>query len=786
MSTESRSQLKTYFETGDVPTEQQFCNFIESTLNLRDDCVFIPVPAIGQQPKIGIGTPLPQHKLDVTGDLKTDQFVMPTGATSGYVLTTDASGNGTWQASQGGGGGGTKLVTLEYSAVVNLKNTNTLDPGCIYLIPDAGTNSDQAIAITALATDQLSLQGAIIAKNADYQGVGDYSGAGGHNNLGVWYNTLTVEVSSSLEGFILGELVTTADPDKPGSGYYVGSGKQGMIVACARGNWEGPQSFVGQESGRKGNIPAGAAVKSELQPAANDIVIWNNLHYINLTGSNGSNPDTDTTNWRVISKDTENGGYITEVDFIEFELEPKVTGYTGNGWIQRRTDRRSNDVTYSAAMDSTFKLAHTALDLFQWGSNKSGANVVREAVFNNRNERGSFQGNILERGTYFQDNCVSIESKVILNTLSAFGAHIKDNVLYGAATISSNVLQFDAFIANNYISNSASISANELAASGNIYLNSLQFAANVNGNELGNNATINSNSLGSNANIQENVLLQLAVIDSNNMSAETASIARNNLGQEASITDVLMNQARASITFNNLDQNARIVGGDLSIDSQITRNNFAQYCTVDSNSLAQNADLIGNDFATGVTFAQNILNLGSSFSQNSLAAGMNFSNKTFAQSTGISRCHFGIKFAKEETITDPISRKQCSQGFSNFEGKIDLSLNATPTTINYDDDGHYLTEIAGVMVLTTPDAKPTAKTVDTILAFPTFFPTEFRAEQDLTVTMTHTPVASATAGKFTIEGGMDFDIVGRTAASDFLTLRDDGGVIRQIDASKLS
>ena len=35
-----------------------------------------------------------------------DDFIIPTGATAGYVLTSDANGVGTWQAPTGGGGGG--------------------------------------------------------------------------------------------------------------------------------------------------------------------------------------------------------------------------------------------------------------------------------------------------------------------------------------------------------------------------------------------------------------------------------------------------------------------------------------------------------------------------------------------------------------------------------------------------------------------------------------------------------------------------------------------------------
>lgn len=59
---------------------------------------------------VGIGTGNPVEKLQVAGNVLVDStaemsgFRMPTGATSGYVLTSDATGAGTWEP--GGGGGG--------------------------------------------------------------------------------------------------------------------------------------------------------------------------------------------------------------------------------------------------------------------------------------------------------------------------------------------------------------------------------------------------------------------------------------------------------------------------------------------------------------------------------------------------------------------------------------------------------------------------------------------------------------------------------------------------------
>ncbi|MFC1683811.1 hypothetical protein ACFL0G_06375, partial [Candidatus Zixiibacteriota bacterium] len=47
---------------------------------------------------VGVGTFNPAAKLDVVGTAKMTGLTLPTGAGSGKVLTSDASGNGTWQA----------------------------------------------------------------------------------------------------------------------------------------------------------------------------------------------------------------------------------------------------------------------------------------------------------------------------------------------------------------------------------------------------------------------------------------------------------------------------------------------------------------------------------------------------------------------------------------------------------------------------------------------------------------------------------------------------------------
>ncbi len=51
--------------------------------------------------QVGIGTINPGATLDVNGTAKMTGFEMPTGATNGHILTSDASGTATWQAENG-------------------------------------------------------------------------------------------------------------------------------------------------------------------------------------------------------------------------------------------------------------------------------------------------------------------------------------------------------------------------------------------------------------------------------------------------------------------------------------------------------------------------------------------------------------------------------------------------------------------------------------------------------------------------------------------------------------
>ncbi len=74
--------------------------------------------------KVGIGTTSPAYELDVEGTAQIWGFVMPPGASNGYVLTSDISGVGTWQAPAGGiGGSGTTKYISKFTGSTTIGNS---------------------------------------------------------------------------------------------------------------------------------------------------------------------------------------------------------------------------------------------------------------------------------------------------------------------------------------------------------------------------------------------------------------------------------------------------------------------------------------------------------------------------------------------------------------------------------------------------------------------------------------------------------------------------------------
>lgn len=108
---------------------------------------------ISNSGNVGIGVSSPSDKLEVSGKTKTTNFQITSGATNGYVLTSDASGNASWQSPSGLSEYtltfmGTSLnpgdgVTYYVGATANAPFTT--DTNVQHIVPKTGTITKVAI-----------------------------------------------------------------------------------------------------------------------------------------------------------------------------------------------------------------------------------------------------------------------------------------------------------------------------------------------------------------------------------------------------------------------------------------------------------------------------------------------------------------------------------------------------------------------------------------------------------------------------------------------------------------
>lgn len=78
--------------------------------------------------RVGIGTPTPGQVLDVVGTVQMTGIKLPGGAANGLVLTSDASGVGTWKPG-GVGGSGTANALPKFTGAATLGNSTIYESG---------------------------------------------------------------------------------------------------------------------------------------------------------------------------------------------------------------------------------------------------------------------------------------------------------------------------------------------------------------------------------------------------------------------------------------------------------------------------------------------------------------------------------------------------------------------------------------------------------------------------------------------------------------------------------
>jgi hypothetical protein len=166
-------------------------------------------------------------------------------------------------------------------------------------------------------------------------------------------------------------------------------------------------------------------------PNVGDIVIWKNKHYVSITGTVGSEPDTDFVNYYQTPPTTE-WGYIQEIDYVEFD--------TTICKIVRRRDKRGNDISFNEIEPSQYQQ-------FQWGNDTCFSNTYQSSY----------------------NHIINCNSRAI---------EFSNN------TMSGNYIEVDETFEHNFIGNNINgptVRLINLAASGEFQINVLQGPFNVNG-----------------------------------------------------------------------------------------------------------------------------------------------------------------------------------------------------------------------------------------------------------------------------------------------------------------
>lgn len=257
--------------------------------------------------------------------------------------------------------------TITLSAFITAKNAGTLKVG-YYLITNAA-GFDLGVVVAAVSNHSIAPKAWGLYLEPDYNGQ-----VLGASFKGVWAESLLTFAYDNLTGVF--ELNEKVDNNTSGGYGTVVSDIAGVLIlknlSVANLNWNNNDAIEGRSSGATADI--NGAVTKKFPVSVNDKCAWNGLMYKNITGINSQDdPETDTTNWELLTKSQENG-YV--VDVCDVDYNPHTDSYS------LRADRRGNIVKYKEGY------------LFQFGSDNVTHNDFSRANVNCINNRGSIHNNI--------------------------------------------------------------------------------------------------------------------------------------------------------------------------------------------------------------------------------------------------------------------------------------------------------------------------------------------------------------------------------------------------------
>jgi len=228
---------------------------------------------------VGIGIPSPAQKLDIAGTVQMTGFKLITSPTNGYVLTSDASGVGTWQAAPGGGIGGSGTINYipKFTATTTLGNSVIYENGSNIGIGTSSPGSKLEVSGQVKITGGVPGSGKVLTSDA--------------SGLATWETPLSVSEINDL-----------TDGKTCGNSVFLGSGAGANDDGTDNNNTAvGLNALYSNTSGAS-NTTNGYQVLYSNTTGSSNTAIGQEALYSNITGSQNSGIGTDaltsnTTGW---------------------------------------------------------------------------------------------------------------------------------------------------------------------------------------------------------------------------------------------------------------------------------------------------------------------------------------------------------------------------------------------------------------------------------------------------------------------------------------------------------
>jgi len=357
---------------------------------------------------------------------------------------------------------------------------------------------------------------------------------------------------------------------------------------------------IGNYSGVTGFVQQRGIWQSTLNYVVGDVVIWNNVHWLNLTGNNDE-PSDISGNWQFLAQ-IESNGYIGVVDFVQYNIQ--------NNSITSRKDDFENYVENNIL---TYPFQEEAFAVFQWGNgnNVSYNSVLTESCFFICNNLNVIAGNTIDLNSFvqFDKNFPSNTGVIALNifkssnnTFIGQNGTFFNNVIYDCENSSFSTQDNTTQISSNFLKGLGVNDTIDLINGSQFLRNRVEakesqlFSLNLNGTRFNDNIIEKYTKIqitSSAGNIENNNFILASIVEIN---SNFGTIQKNSVSNsELKITG--SNQNNFS---QNIIQNSFITITDISA---INGNMYDNFIT---NATSLIIGTCGSQFARNIFYGANI------------------------------------------------------------------------------------------------------------------------------------------------------------------------------------